>query len=301
MLALLRRRLPLAALLFVPSLAAQMSGARGHVAAGVQGVGGPDPSTIERYIEITGRAELRRAPTRIRIVLAVTTEAKEVADCERTHAAQKQALGQALAGLGIGADAIHFDFISMLPVYRWIVEEENGRRIAHERGAGYREQTNAHIEVGSEARAQEAIRAAFDVGIADVLAVDYWAEGLDEARREAGAAALQEAKRKADLLLGAAFAKRPDPINIHESTQIVLPQDLYASFETSYGQEFRTTFWDRDIPSISAFRPKNTYYQGRPADVDVGAGGLPMRPEIAIVATVKLYFEAPGRPAVPPR
>lgn len=287
-------------LLLAPPAPAQSSGSRGHVVRSPLSLdpGGPDHFAAEHYIVISGSAELRRKPTRLRVVLAITAAGKNPAECEQEQARRQDALRAALAGAGVGPDAVHMDFISMLPVYEWFIEEKDRRRAAYERAVGFRAQTNAHVEVDGEAGLFRVVRAAFGIGVSDVIAVDYWAEGLDETRQAALEAALREARRKADLLLGAAFEVRPKPINVHESTRVLFPKDLYASFETAYEQGYQPQYFrDENIPAISAHRPKNTYYQGLFSNADVTDGGLPMHPEISVVATVKLYFAAPDRPA----
>ena len=101
------------------------------------------------------------------------------------------------------------------------------------------------------------------------------------------------------LLLGAALLyrvageKRPAIINVQEATTVHYPESLYESFDNTHSERYSSGFQSRDIPVIRTFRPKNTYYRGLYTDGDIQAKDLPMRSEISIVSTVRLYFESP--------
>jgi hypothetical protein len=44
---------------------------------------------------------------------------------------------------------------------------------------------------------------------------------------------------------------------------------------------------------------KHTFFEGFRGDVDRGANGSAMRPEISVVSTVALYFESPAHARTP--
>lgn len=278
-------------------VSAQSSGSRGGVTQRSAGQAPDEPSerAVERFITITGTAEIRVVPSTIRVVLAITSEGERAADCRTAYESKRDELIGALTANGIARDAILTDFIAMLPVYQWRVEKQEGRDVAVERLTGYRLQNNVHVEVATEAQAQQAIGAAFERGVTDVIAVDHWSDALDRHKVAAQERALAEAQRKARLLL-AVFDPQPLPINVHEATRVIYPKDSYQSFENAYTGAIEQRNWRENIPTIATFRPKNTYYQGFFEHADVQDAAMPMDPRISVVSTVKLYYAAPGRP-----
>ena len=154
-------------------------------------------------------------------------------------------------------------------------------------------QTNTHLAVPNDATAPASLQAAFELGITDIIAFDYWSRDLDENKKTARDQALKAALGKSDTLLGALFAKRPPIINMQEQTAVRYPESLYHSFENSYEEDV-TPAWRRDVPFIRASRPRNTYYRGLYSDGDVQPRDLPMHPEISVVSTVRLYFQSPS-------
>lgn len=271
---------------------AQSSGSQGgvplpHPAA----VAGPDRETLERFITVEGRAELRVVPDRLRVVLAVTSEGESPKACRTTNAEQLGALAKALEGAGVDQKSITTDFIAMLPTYSWRVEDMAGQRVAVEKPTGYRLQENVHVATADESSAQKVIDLAFGVGISSVIAVDHWSSALDDARQQALDHALAAARRKAEVLLSV-FESKPRPVNVSESTEIVRPEAMYVSFENAY-EGTMTQPWSRDLPVVSAFRPKNTFLRGFVGDVDLQSGAVPMEPYIAVVSTVRIHYRTP--------
>jgi hypothetical protein len=109
-------------------------------------------------------------------------------------------------------------------------------------------------------------------------AFDYWSRELDEMKVQARALALQAARIKSDLLLGARFDAPPPVINVQEATKVHYPQSLYHSFVNAYDEEL-TGRWFRDMQFIRAHRPRNTYYLGLYSGGDIQARERPMQPE----------------------
>ena len=54
----------------------------------------------------------------------------------------------------------------------------------------------------------------------------------------------------------------------------------------------------RDMPTIKAYRPKMTFFQGLQSNADVNPKSPAMRPEINVASTVRLYFQSPAKKAV---
>lgn len=287
--------LPAALVAFPGRGNAQFIGARSAESLSAAGGATLDHQAVENFITIEGKVERRLDPTALRIVLALLVEEPTAAECQAKAREQEAEVLQAFRALGIAEDAVAVDFISILPVYRWEVETREGKSVAVERPAGFRMQSNLHVEAASEERAREVLAAAFQLGVSDIIAFDYWSEAIDRTRKEARKEALREAQDKAELLLGAMFEEPPRPLNVHESTRVVYPRSMYGSFENAYAEAIRVPYSTDRIPTIQAVRPKNTYYQGLLDDADVREGGLPLRAQISVVSTVRLYYATPVR------
>ena len=130
----------------------------------------------------TGRAEVRVRPTRIRIVLAATSEGKTAQDCQRAIQESVTGLKSRWQKLKVAPENIVEDFIAVLPVHEWNVEKRGDSEVGVEQRVGFRMQTNIHLSVPNDETATAALSAAFEQGIADIIAVDYWSPELDAAK-----------------------------------------------------------------------------------------------------------------------
>ncbi len=291
------RRLAIALVCLVSSpafgqLGGSRAGVEGHT-RDVRDLPGLEQETVERHIAIDGRAELRVHPTDIRVVLAVTGEGETAQACQTIILATVERLRAAWTSLGIAPEDIVADFIAILPVYEWVLEKRGDVEVGVEKRTGFRMQTNIHLAVPNDATAPAALTAAFEQGVTDIIAFDYWSRELDEAKVKAREQALQAARGKSDALLGALFDERPRVINLQEQTTIHYPESLYHSFVNAHEQSVVPS-WRREVPFIRAYRPRNTYYRGLYSDGDVQARDLAMHPEISVVSTVRLYFQSPA-------
>ena len=80
---------------------------------------------------------------------------------------------------------------------------------------------------------------------------------------------------------------------MQEKTAVRYPDSMYASFRAS-SEETMTPSWRRELALIHADRPRNTYYRGLNTDGDIQPRELPMRPEISVISTVRLYYRSPA-------
>jgi len=138
----------------------------------------------ESFILIDGKAEVRVKLTELRIVLAVTAESETAIDCQTGVDATLAKLKTAWGKIKIPPEAIFVDFIAMLPRYEWKVgiPDEN---LMRERRAGFRMQSNVHLEVADDTAAMSSLGAAFEQGVTDIIAFDYWSKELDSAKEQA--------------------------------------------------------------------------------------------------------------------
>jgi uncharacterized protein YggE len=247
----------------------------------------------ESFIALEGRAEVRVPPTQVRIVLAVTSEGPTAQECKRLIQQSITAVKTRWQQCKIAPENIVEDFIAVLPVHAWKIEKRGDGQAGVEQRSGFRLQINLHVAVPNDATAPATLEAAFEQGITDIIAVDYWSPDLDDARARARNLALKAARGKADALLATLFENLPPLINVQEQTTVRYPETLYDRFENAYQEEL-TPAWKSEMPMIRVYRPKNTYYRGLHSDSDVLPEGLPMRPEISVVSTVRLYYESPA-------
>jgi uncharacterized protein YggE len=252
-----------------------------------------EPKVAEGYITIEGLAELRAQPTEIRIVMAVTGEGDTAQQCRQTVDATVANLKAAWSKMEIPPEKIVVDFIAVVPRYAWNLEKREGKEMGIEKKIGYRMQTNIHLAVRDDAQAQAALNRAFEQGVADIIAFDYWSKDLDELKVKARRQAIDAARAKADIML-ALFSERPPVINIQEKTDVRYPESLYHTFAL---KEEDSVFggWRDNTPFIRAARPRQSYYRGLYSNGDIQPRDLPMKPEISVVSTVRLYFKSPAK------
>ncbi len=252
-----------------------------------------EPKDPARRIEIEGCVEIRVDADAIRVVLAVCSDGADPATVSTANQQRVQRLRAAFTQAQVPDGNVHIDFIAMLPVYDWEEVEEAGRKVARERLSGWRLQENVHVAVGTQEQLDTIKRLAREVGVFDVLAVDYASSDVEKHRTRALEAALAVAKAKAAILL-AQFGTPQKLVNVTERTVTVPPHAQYRSFESANTARMERHFRD-ETPRVFAVRPKNTLYEGYTADVDRPGGTLPMRPQICVVSSVKLYYESPEK------
>ena len=104
---------------------------------------------------------------------------------------------------------------------------------------------------------------------------------------------MKAAKAKAESLLKPLFDKNLPLINLQEKTTVRYPDSMYSSFCRQRGRHDDAEL-AREVALIHADRPRNTYYRGLNTDGDVQPRELPMRPEISVISTVRLYYRSPA-------
>jgi len=251
------------------------------------------PEVALNYITIEGTADLRVEPEGIRVVLAITSEAPTGDACQDKNAAQVQAVRTAWSELNIPEKDVVEDFINVLPVYEWRLIDRGGQQVRIQQREGYRMQSNLHLSVKTEKDAMQAINLAFKQGVTDIVTFDYWSSQLDKQKIKARAEAVAAAREKAKTLL-AVFPDPPKVINIQESTAVFLPHSLYQTYENVLEEEVQYNDAWRQYPAIRAYRPKMTFFQGLNSRSDKRPSGPVMKPEIAVVSTVRIYYQSPA-------
>ena len=276
---------------------AQLSGSRGGVHGGVVETPLPTltPEAAQSFITVEGKSVVSVKPTAIRIVLAITSEEASSREC-KTSIEQKIAQLRPLWNqAGVADEKIVEDFISLLPRYEFEVKQLGGQDVATEKKVGYMMQTNIHLAVNDDAEAMKVLDVAFANDVTDIIGFDYWSKDLDSKKQEARAKAIKVAKEKSKVLLDGLFAKNLPAINVQENTVVRYPSSMYQSFTNTSSGEYQTNYHNRrNLPLIKLARPKNTYYRGNLPNADTQADELPMRAELSVVSTVRIYYESPS-------
>lgn len=295
----LRLLVALVAILVADSVDAQFAGSRGGHTSSASSLELPARTfdrSVSEYIVVEGKVEVRIVPNQIRIVLAVVQSAESASECQKLVFDKIADFRAQLEEVGIESVDIADDFIAAIPQYDFQLVEEAGTRVAREVKTGYVVQSNLHIRVPDDAQAMKVIRLAFQNDIPDIIAFDYWSDELDAARESAMEMALQQAKRKAKLLVHSNFDQPVRLINVDATTHVILPHQLYDHVENTASESFRQVPFDRrSIPMIMLPKPKNTYYRGFfDANIDRQSSELPMQNKVSVVGMVRLYFESPA-------
>ena len=272
-----------------------------------------------------GSVVVQLKPEKIRVVLAVVSEAETAEDCHALNVAAVKKVRDVWRTMGIEDDNVVEDFIAMLPRYEWFYERRMAKltdseewikemmkmdadqredfdpdffvnpdffKLAIMKKTGHRIQSNIHLETDTESNAMKAINAAFENGVKDIIAFDYWSSKTDQARKEAMSKALQEAKTKADTLLSV-FDKKPLVIDVDERTEVIQPSSQYETFVNVLDDEFKRASWS-GYHKIKEYSPKQSFYRGVPANADLQAERLPMEPSIVVTSKVTISYRPPG-------
>lgn len=250
------------------------------------------PEQVLNAISVQGSAEIRVPPEKVRVVLAVLSAATTAQESQTENARRVQAVREQWKAAGIPEGDMAEDFIAVLPQYTWKQEQLEGTPSLVQRLTGYRMQTNLHVSVKSEAAAMEAVRMAFSQGVSDIITFEYSSSQLDKKKKESRELALNAAKEKAALLLSI-FNAPPPVINVEERTEIIWPQSQYITFSNDLQETVDYNF-NRNLPQIRAIRPQMTFYKGLTSPADVRPETVSLQPEIAVVSTVRIYYQSPA-------
>ncbi|MCA9044675.1 MAG: SIMPL domain-containing protein [Planctomycetaceae bacterium] len=255
-----------------------------------------DRKTAQEVITITGTAEIRFVPDQIRIVLAVISDADSAVNSRNIASMKVEELQRNwVTGLKFKKESIAAEFISLQPHYQSVEKIENGRQSFEPARTGFRTQYNVHVVVDTEDNAMKVLDRAFELGVTDILAFDYWASDLDNRLISVRRQALDKAKAKAELLLSP-FNPRPAIINVSEQSYTYSPHDLHATSDheppgnvdqSPKGQQ----------PSFKNFRPQRTFSDSLRSQSDFNPKSPAMRPEFTVVSTVHLYYQSPAEDA----
>jgi uncharacterized protein YggE len=167
-------------------------------------------------ITVSGEAEISVVPDIAETSAGVTTEAKTVREASEANAQAMTAVIAALKQGGVGEKDIQTGQISIQPVYSSNQAKKEGRP-DEPRIVGYRVSNQARLKVREIARLGDVLDRAIAAGATDVFGVSFTVSETSKVLDTARAAAVADAKRKADIYAKAAGAKVGRAIDILES------------------------------------------------------------------------------------
>jgi uncharacterized protein YggE len=163
----------------------------------------------EGLIAVSGEATVQRAPDQAVVHLGVQSEAPEAADAQRGANRIAGAILEGLAELGIDAAAIRTSSLQLYPVYE---SPPPGSPREEPRVVGYRASNTVSVTLDDLTAIGPAIDRAVEAGANRIDSLELRLEDDSEARREALAGAVREARAKAATIaealggrLGAVF------------------------------------------------------------------------------------------------
>lgn len=154
----------------------------------------------------------------------------------------------------------YVDMVSFVPVYQYAVEKKIfSKKTYNEVPTGFELKKNLHIKFSDPSQLNELITVLSKNEIYDLIRVDYFANSLENVKKELMNKAkltLQEKVKNYETLLGETFANSEKSIN--ESYQTKLPTEMYKSYEAYNSSSLALT----KLASVNQANKSTTlYYQ----------------------------------------
>ena len=166
------------------------------VSAGAQ-VQAPLPSLVP-VLSTSGQGEAKVTPDRASVMLNVQTRATTAAAAASDNATRTRAVLDAVARLGLSRDQLSTEGYTVYPEMQY---DKNG---ASPRVSGYVVTNTVRAETKRPEQAGAIVDAALAAGANMVNSLSFYASSIDEARRQAVAAAVGSARADAEAMARAA-------------------------------------------------------------------------------------------------
>lgn len=158
-------------------------------------------------IVVRGAGEVRIMPDRATIQFAIESRGEEPGTAAADAAARQQRTVEALRAAGVAEDDIATMSYSVMP--EWEYDKHRNRVLK-----GYLAFNALRIETEELDRVGEWIDIALDAGVNHVNAVDFHPSDVDDARRQALAAAVEQARLDAETIADAVGGRLGRLVNI---------------------------------------------------------------------------------------
>jgi len=187
---------------FVLSTALLVLTAQPPLSVQAQTPGTPDVPTLET----SGQGEVRVAPDRATVMLAVQTEATTAATAAASNARRLRAVLDTLRAVGLTSEQLSTLNYTVYPRY--------APNTSTPHVVGYTVTNSVRAEVESIANVGKVIDAALGGGANEVSSLSFYSSTEAEARRRAIALAVQQARADAEALATAAGGKLGPLVNL---------------------------------------------------------------------------------------
>lgn len=165
-------------------------------------------------VTVTGHGETSAAPDVARISLGVETQAAEASAALDANNKAMQQLISTLTQQGVAEKNIQTSSFDISPVYRHDDPQRNGAPQV----SGYRVSNQVQVKVTNLDSLGKLLDQVVRVGANRIHGIQFDVENADELTDKAREKAIENARRKAELLASAAGAKVGRPLQIQESS-----------------------------------------------------------------------------------
>ena len=177
-----------------------------------------EPSTLDRTVSTTGVAIVRSAPDEALVTLGVHTDAPSADEAMDENARAMAAVIRALLDAGLREDQLATATLNLWP--RW---GDSGQEVI-----GFTAENQLTVTVGDLDRVGTIIDLAVDAGANLTSGISFRMSQGNPAADRALTEAVADARRKAELLAGAAGAALGEVVTITELSSGVPPPIYYA-------------------------------------------------------------------------
>lgn len=163
-------------------------------------------------LSVTGSGESRIAPDLAVVSLGVTSQAESATEAMRDNSNQQAAVIEALRGAGLQAADIQTSGVNLSP----LMDYGDGRA---PRITGYRASNMVSVRVADVARLGEVMDAIVAAGANEINGISFQREDSASAEDDARRAAVDDARRKAEVLSAAAGLTLGPVLTIRDAPQ----------------------------------------------------------------------------------
>lgn len=153
-----------------------------------------------RLISVNGEATVVVKPDLVTVSFGVETNGSNAKEAQQANASAMNKVIAALKNRGIGADDIQTSNFSLRPVYGWVGEQPNTTQVV----TGYRCNNTVTARVKALDTVGTVIDAAVEAGATNVSSISFGLQNPEPAKNEALAAAVVNAREKAQVMADAA-------------------------------------------------------------------------------------------------
>jgi uncharacterized protein YggE len=175
----------------------------------------------KRQIYVQGEGTVQVDPDMAYVSLGVTTEAPSAEEAQVENAETMRSILAALAEMGIKDDAIETSYFNVYPIYHY--DQNKGNQLR-----GYRVSNTVSVTLDDLSKVGEVIDGSIKAGATNVNSVSFTLADEEPWLNEAMVLAVENARKKAELLAGAAGVKLGPVMTI---------RDPYAQFEPYYANK----------------------------------------------------------------